>query len=157
MKRHLPPLALLAALLSAAGCGDAPRSRVHGKITLRGQPIGPATVALLDSANGSHLADLGPDGSYAADGVARGPVRVSVQQALPHVAPRPDPPARPKVGVKAGESKDASAERTAVADPPPSAAKALANPLPPQYADARKSGLAFELTEPDQEFSADLK
>ena len=85
-------------VLVVAGC-EAPRSRVHGVITHKGQPLGGAIVTFFDSTNATQTADTGPDGGYAIAGVARGPVRVSIQLPPPRPRPRPDPDPR-----KAGES-----------------------------------------------------
>lgn len=144
-----------------AGCGDYPRARVHGKLTLAGQPLTGATVIFLGRDNMTYIADLHPDGSYAVDGVPQGPVRVSVQKPPPRPAPRPIPPA----GQPGGGGK------TAQADPVDDRAKASrleaveatapakpAGPqLPARYADPKQSGLGFEVTGPDHEWSVDLK
>lgn len=139
-----------AALLS--GCGDVPRSTIHGVVKYQGKPLSNATVIFIASDNRSHLANLHPDGSYTAAGVAQGLVKVSIQAALPHVASRPEP--KLELGSKAGvgESKD-QARRTA---PPPSI-EGEASKLPALYTDPEKSGLSFELKQSDFEWSIDLK
>ncbi|OWK41739.1 hypothetical protein [Fimbriiglobus ruber] len=78
---------LAAAVFAAAlsGCGDVPRSRVHGTVKFQGKPLTGATVIFIASDNKTYLTELKEDGSFAAAGVARGPVKVSIQQALPHV------------------------------------------------------------------------
>ena len=156
--RAAASLALFAAVaLAGAGCGDYPRSRVHGKITFNGQPLTGGTVAFLGRDNMTYLADLGPDGTYAVDRVPRGEVRVTVQKPPPRPAPRPNPPAGwagDKAGADPTDDKAKASRLEAVAAPPP---KSSGPALPAKYADPGQSGLVFELTEPDQEWSADLK
>ncbi|MBX9625580.1 MAG: hypothetical protein K2X82_17370 [Gemmataceae bacterium] len=147
----------LAAL--AVGCGDYPRARVHGKLTLAGRPLTGATVIFLGRDNMTYIADLHPDGSYAVDRVPEGPVRVSVQKPPPRPAPRPNPPAG-WTGDAKGKIADpvddrAKASRLDVVEAPP--AKTSGPQLPARYADPNQSGLGFEVKGPDHEWSVDLK
>lgn len=145
-------VSLAAALAAAAvltGCGEVPRGRVHGTVTYQGKPIPEATVIFIAKDNQTHLVDLGADGSYEVSGVALGPVKVSVQQAPPRVASKADP-TRPG-------SKAAVADEKAGKELPATPPKLSLSRLPADYADAEKSGLKFDLTAPDQEWSVDLK
>lgn len=149
---------ILAALLATglvivAGCGDYARSEVHGTITFRGKPLTDATLIFLTRDNMTYPTDLKSDGTYQVSGIPQGTVRVSIQQHLPYVAPRPEPKYQVRAKANVGESKDKDEERIAPASIP----KTVSNPLPPIYADPTKSGLQFELKDSDQEWSIDLK
>jgi hypothetical protein len=139
-------VAFVAALAVLAGCGDdVPRSDVHGTVKYQGKPLGSGMVILLASDRKTHLADLKPDGTYEASGVARGRVKVSIQQLPPRPDPRPERPAK----------KAEYADEKAAANPPEF--KFTGPRIPETYADPDKSGLAFDLTEAKQEWSTDLK
>ncbi|AMV23597.1 hypothetical protein VT84_04245 [Gemmata sp. SH-PL17] len=135
-----------------AGCGgDVPRGRVHGTIKYQGKPLTGATVIFIAQDSKTHVLDLKPDGTYDVSGVALGPIKVSIQTVAPRSAVKGefDPPSSQAKGVtdeKAGK-KSSSAEVSKVAGPM----------LPARFADADKSGLSFDLKEPDQEWSVDLK
>lgn len=144
---------LVAGLVVVAGCGDYPRSEVHGTITFRGRPLGDATLIFITRDNMTYPADLKSDGTYKVSGIPQGAVRVSIQQHLPHVAPRPEPKYQSRAKANVGESKDKDEERIAPASTP----TAVSNPIPPVYTDPDKSGLKFELKDSVQEWSTDLK
>lgn len=162
MRRACAAVSLLLAAVLAGGCGDLPRARVSGKVTYAGRPIPGGSVTFFGQDNMTYLADLKPDGSYEVAGVPRGPVRVSVQQPPRRPAPRPNPPAgwvgdaaKAKLADPIDDQAKAS-RREAVAPAAPEA-KATGPALPAKYADPNKSGLSFELTQPDQDWSIDLK
>jgi Carboxypeptidase regulatory-like domain len=146
-------------VLTVAGC-DTPRSRIHGTVTYQGKPLAGAVVTFFGADHMTYMADTGPDGTYAVEGVPRGRLRVAVQVPPPRSRLRPDPDLR-----KAGDSfgKDqARAEDTAKMarlpdPPPPPKAPAPADGLPLRYRDPNTSELTVELKEPDQEWSVDLK
>lgn len=153
-------LVLLAAATAAAvvmaGCTkEVPRGRVHGTIKSNGKPLAGATVIFIASDNKTHVVDLKSDGSYEVSGVAFGAVKVSIQPVVPKSAVKgefdPPPLSSAAKGVndeKAGKSPN----------PPPEPKGSPAAPrISPQYADAEKSGLTFELKAADQEWSVDLK
>jgi hypothetical protein len=149
--RHIFFAAMGFAVIALTGCGDMPRSSIHGTVTFRGKPLSRATVIFLAKDNKTHVAKLKPDGTFAVSGVAQGLVKVSIQQDQPEVASKAPPgAASQKTGVS---DEKASARPT----PPPSHVKGTIPRLPELYADPEKSGLSFELTEPDQEWSIDLK
>jgi hypothetical protein len=139
------------AAIALAGCGkDVPRGRVHGTIKYQGKPLTDATLILIASDNQTHSAHLTKDGTFEVTGVAYGQVKVSVQPLLPRSFVKADP-----VPGKAAANKnvvDEKASFTAPEQPKTGSAR-----LPAHYTDAEKSGLSFELKEPDQEWSVDLK
>jgi hypothetical protein len=139
------------ATAALSGCGDIPRSRIHGIVKYQGKPLTDATVIFIASDNKTHLVNLKADGSFVVSGVAQGLVKVSIQLALPKVAPRPDPTAHG--GSKAGVvDEKANARR-----PEPPSTSDDDTRLPEFYTDPEKSGLTLELKESDQEWSVDLK
>jgi hypothetical protein len=150
MRFRLFAVAILA-VTALSGCNDVPRSNIHGIVKFQGKPLTDATVVFIASDNKTHLVNLKADGSFEVSGVAQGLVKVSIQQSLPKVAPRPAPSANG--GSKAGvaEAKDKAPR------PAPSSTKESGPRLPEFYANAEKSGLSLELKEPDQEWSIDLK
>lgn len=154
MRKSIAILIFFSAALLVAGCGDYPRSTVRGKITYNGKPVADATIIFLTRDNMTYTAGTKADGSYEVGNIPRGTVTVSIQQALPHIAPRPDPTPMGKAGgAGTGESKDQAARNA----PPPSEPVALKSPIPSKYMDAKQSGLQFELKDPEQEWSVDLK
>ena len=136
-----------AVALFAAGCGGSgPRARLHGSVKLAGVPVTNGVVVFVAGDNMTYLADIHQDGTYAVDGVPYGPVTVSVQQSPPRPPPRPTTPGKKSFG----EAKDAQ-----VAEESPDA-KIDGPVVPKRYSDPGQSGLAFEVKQPDQEWSADL-
>lgn len=145
-------LAATAAAVLLAGCGrDVPRGRVHGKVTLNGKPLTGATVVFVAHDGKTHVLNLGPDGSYAVEGVALGPVKVAVQADAPKVA------SKGEFDVPSSAAKGVTDEKAGKAAAPPPEPKAAPPRVSPQYANAEKSGLTFELKGADQEWSVDLK
>jgi hypothetical protein len=137
-------------VLVASGCGDVPRSKIHGTIKYQGKPLTNATVTFFSSDNMTHMAILNPDGTYTVDRVPRGKVKVCIQSDVPRPASKGNP--KPKgFGEVPAETKDGKR------DPVPEEAKATWPILPPNYNDPDKSGLSFELKEADQEWSVELK
>ena len=152
MRAIILAAAATAAVVAAGGCGaEVPRGRIHGTITHQGKAF-PGTVIFLAKDNKTHTAELKADGSFAVDGVALGPIKVSIQQPAPRYAVKGefDVPGRNTKGVtdeKAGKS-------AAQYDPQPMPSGPR---IPAQYADSNNSGLGFELTSADQAWSVDLK
>jgi hypothetical protein len=113
-----------------------------------------ATVIFLASDNKTHVAKLRPDGTYEVGGVALGAIKVSVQQDLPAVAAK----AEPRGSDSSSQEKGVKDEKAGRAPPAPVVVKGdRRGQLPAHYTDADRSGLIFELKEPDQEWSVDLK
>lgn len=143
--------AAVVAAVALSGCGDVPRSSIHGTVKFQGKPLTDATVIFIASDNKTHPVNLKADGSFQVSGVAQGSVKTSIQQALPRVAARPDP-------TFSGASKGGVVDEKASASrrgPPPS--KNSGPRLPEKYADSERSGLGFDLKQPDQEWSVDLQ
>jgi hypothetical protein len=151
MRMLLFAAAVLAAAVSS-GCGDVSRGRIHGKVTWNGKPLTGATVIFIAKDNKTHPVKLKTDGSYEVNGVAYGPIKVSIQQDLPSVASKSEPRA-------SSQAKGVADEKAGKAPPSsPIAEKSDYGPrLAASYTDAEKSGLTFEMKEPDQEWSVDLK
>ncbi len=141
----------LAILACFPGCGDGPRSRVHGKVTYLGNTVTGGTVIFLGKDNMTYVADIYPDGTYSVSGVPRGPVRVSVQQPPPRPGAKSENAPRlvPKVDP---EGKNSKAVVTEIPEPKTSGPR-----VPAVYADGNQSGLSFEVKDPDQEYNIDLK
>jgi hypothetical protein len=141
----------LVILACLPGCGDGPRSRVHGKVTYLGNTVTGGTVIFLAKDNMTYVADIQADGTYSVTGVPRGPVRVSVQQPPPRPGAKSEnaPRVIPKVDP---EGKNSKAVFTEIPEPKTSGPR-----IPAVYADANQSGLSFEVKDPDQEYNIDLK
>lgn len=147
-------------LLFCLGCG-VQRSRVYGTVRYNGRPLTGATVIFLAHDNQAYPVDVKTDGFYERSGVPRGPVRVAVQVAEPRPKPRPDPNPEdlgPKVGdnfARAAAKADDAGKLARLQEAPP--APPPGPRIPPHYSDPNRSGLSFELKEPDQEYNIDLK
>ncbi len=146
-------------VILAAGCGDVPRSRVHGKVTYQGKPVAGVTAVFLASDNSTYPVDLKADGSYEVSGVPRGAVKVSLQQAEGRPGAKSEVAlgAR-KSGVSSEESKDNQKGASRMTEPSGNPIIPVAGPrLPAVYTDPERSGLGFDLKDPDQAWSVDLK
>ena len=141
--------------VALAGCSDVPRGRLHGTVTFQGKPLTATTVIFLASDNKTHPVKLKSDGTYEVNGVALGAIKVSVQQDLPTVAAKAEAPRSGTWGQAKGNVVD---EKAGKAPPAPRTnEKGSGRQLPASYASAEKSGLSFELTGADQDWSVDLK
>ena len=144
--------AVAAAVVLIGGCGqELPRGRVHGTLKYQGKPF-PGTVIFIAKDNKTHTAELKADGSYEVDGVALGPIKVSIQQPAPRYAVKGEFDV-PNSNAK-GVSDEKAGKTAAQYDPQP---KPSGPRIPMQYADSNKSGLDFELKSADQEWSVELK
>ncbi len=140
---------LVAAAAVLTGCGDLPRGGLHGTLTFQGKPLAGATVMFFGKDNQVYRADLTKEGTYTVSGVPLGPIRVAVQQFLPSVTPRPDPPPGGPKKPEMGEARDAAWK-------PPEITAEERPRVPASYGDPGTSGLALDLVEADQEWSAEL-
>lgn len=144
----------MSSMIAIAGCGDLARGKVHGSIKFKGEPLKNSTVMFMTRDNQIYRAETKEDGSYEVEGVPLGPVKVCVQQALPSVTPRPDATPGQTAAAKAamGEKRDQKWQ------PPPSATPEQGEGrLPTKYGDPNQSGLSFEMTSADQEWSTNLE
>jgi hypothetical protein len=147
-------LAVVAALLiTTPGCGRA-RSKVHGTITYHGTPLAGGTIILVGPDNQTYPARIAKDGSYKIASVPRGQILVSVQADTPRVPPRPQPGARDSDAFAKGEM---SLDDQSKGGRPPAQPAGPTVTLPVRYNDPNQSGLTFELSLADQEYSVDLK
>jgi hypothetical protein len=143
-----PIAGALCLLLLSSGC-SAPKSRVYGTISYQGKPLTGATIVLICPDNSTSQARVRSDGSYEIASVSRGEVKVAIQ------ADKPRPPPRPRPDRSAMAAKDDQAKGAVVgARQPPEYAFAS---FPAKYGDPNTSGLSFELTDSDQDYSVDLK
>jgi hypothetical protein len=142
---------LFGVVLLIAGCGDTPRSKIHGTIKYQGKPLTNATLTFFAKDNSTHMAILNPDGTYTVDRVPRGPIKVSIQSDVPRPASKGQ--FAKGFGEMPAETKDGKRDPA----PGPAEPKATWPIVPANYNDPEKSGLSFELKEPDQEWSVELK
>jgi hypothetical protein len=124
---------LLLFLVGCQGTGS-----VAGKVTFQGKPLVYGTVLLIGSDNKSVQAQIQPDGSYSASGLAPGDVKVAVNS--------PNPKG---VAIYAGW-KDPNKK-------PPSLEVPGWFAIPQKYEDVTTSGLTVPLMSGSNEFNIDLK
>jgi hypothetical protein len=118
-------LALLAPALLLAGCAG--QGQVSGKVHYKGKPLPTGTITFYDQKNNAVSSPIGPDGGYAVEKVAAGPVKITVVTPMAIYMAGDKPPPGP---------------------PPPT--------LPTKYADANKSGLNWEVKSGSQAHDVDL-
>jgi hypothetical protein len=147
-------------LLIAAGC-SAPKSHVFGTVKYHGKPVAGATIVLMSPDNSTSQGRIRADGSYEIQSVSRGQIQVAIQADRP----RPFAAARSNNRGEAIQAHGKSAKgkqdpeeeaKMALFGSPRAIDHGLAG-FPAAYGDPNKSGLAFELKDPDQEYSVDLK
>jgi hypothetical protein len=141
--------ALIVVLLVVPGCG-VPRARVHGTLKYEGKPLGGALITFFSADNATFTARTRSDGTYQVTGFPQGTVRVSVQIPKPRPKSRPEPGSVQKANQEAGLKS--WQERKQLDDPASPRIK-----LPARYGNPETSELSFELKEPDQDYSVDLK
>jgi hypothetical protein len=152
MRRSLFVLAVALTASVAAGCSGQ-RSDVFGTVKYLGKPVKGGTIILIAPDNRTYPARIQDDGSYRVAGVPRGRIEVSVQGGQARVPPRPTPGAKGAEPASIEFEKTADKQKQAALPPPPPDG----SQIPAQYIDPARSGLAFDLTRPEQEYSLDLK
>jgi hypothetical protein len=140
-------------LVTTAGCGR-PHSKVHGVITYQGKPLKGGTIILVGPDNRTYPARIGSDGSYHIASVPRGEIHVSIQTEPPSPPPRPQPGAKDSDAFAKTASNLDDQAKGGGGQPAAPAAYIM---VPARYNDPSQSGLSFELTEADQDYSVDLK
>jgi hypothetical protein len=153
--------AAMCVVLGAIGC-SAPKSRVHGRILYKGKPVALGTVIFISPDNSTSQARIAEDGSYEIQSASRGLIHVSIQAGSRRPSPRPPPNSRAaalKAKSAPGKTKADDESKMAIVGPPRDlpATDIFPPGLSAQYGDPNKSGLSFELTNSDQEWSVDLK
>jgi hypothetical protein len=147
MYRLFIGMVLLSGVALLGGCGENfPRGKVSGKITYQGQPLTGTTMIFIGKDNMTYRAELNDQGAYSLDNIPLGQIKVAFQQALPQMPRKADPVL---TGKGASEKKDDLV--------PPSQPIMPKFQLPAQYANPATSGVSFELKQPVQEWSIDLK
>lgn len=141
---------VIVTLLVIPGCGPR-RARVHGTLKYQGKPLGGAIITFFGTDNAAFSsAPTRSDGTYQVDGVPQGTVHVSVQVPQPRPKARTEPKGVQKADQEAGLKT--SWEGKKGNDPAAPRIK-----LPAHYGNPETSELSFELKEPDQDYSIDLK
>jgi len=141
--RVLPAVALLA----LTGCGGG--STLSGKVTYQGRPVVSGSVIVLNADGTAHSGVIHHDGSYAVEGVGRGPVRIGVLSPDPARAKsilkkeEPPPPADKPGAAKAGHPKTRPGTGGWV-------------PLPHALGDPEKSGVTCDVNASHVEFDITL-
>lgn len=122
-------------LLALAGCGGKVGT-VSGKVTYRGQEVPAGLVTFYGPDNSVLRARINPDGTFTAERVPAGEVRVSVDVPQPPPVPRtpavPGGPVDPRVGLPTV-------------------------PIPRRYADPNSSGLVLTVHSGAQNYPIELK
>jgi hypothetical protein len=127
----------LVAGLAGPGC-DPGTGSLSGTVQHDGKPVVLGTVTVVDATGRPYSGAIQPDGRYVVNNVPVGPVKIAVAS--------PDPKGDPE-DPKPGPSDDGS--------PPP---KKVAGwrPIPAHYADAKTSGLTFDLKRGPNSLDIDL-
>ena len=140
---------------ASSGCAK-PRYRVHGTVRFDGKPVAHGTIIFLAD-NQTYPVRLQADGSYQSPLIPAGHVLASVLGDDPKVPPRPQPGAKDVDQLANEQIKTDDAAKQGGKVPP------LAHPslptnsmVPKKFANPNQSGLAFDLTTADQEYSLDL-
>jgi hypothetical protein len=133
-------VALFALVLS--GCSQ-PKAMVTGKVTYRGEPVPSGTVAFFGPGDQVASAPLRPDGSYAASGVPRGLVKVTVT--TPPPGPSPEQLANNPMVQERRRGRNVA----------PVVEKTVS--IPTKYSLPGTSGLSLTVTEGSQPFDIVLK
>jgi hypothetical protein len=123
-------------LLGTLGCGSQ-FATVEGIVTVDGKPANKGSVIFSGAGNRSAAGTIMPDGSYVAENVPVGEVRVSIMQMIGGPA-RPGP-------FKAPGSDDASP-----------AAPAKPMPIPNKYKNVETSNLTYTVTSGANEIDIQL-
>src|SRR5262249_30124242 len=71
-------LGSLVVMLALAGCGGG-TGTLTGKVTLNDHPVGGGTVTFFSPGKGNVVADIHEDGSYTAENLPAGDVKVAVE------------------------------------------------------------------------------
>jgi hypothetical protein len=140
-------------VVSLCGCAS-PRGRLHGTVRHQGKPLTGATIIFLASDNQTYPVRLAPDGTYQVASLPQGHIRVSIQVDEPRIPPRAAPaPGKAEDTLAAAREKDDDAAKQGRK---PSATATEAPNLLARYTDPNQSGLEFDLTGADQDYSPDL-
>jgi hypothetical protein len=90
-RRLVPAVFLVLLALALSGCGQR-KGKLTGKVSYKGEEVPFGTVAFYGTGDAVSSAPIGPDGTYEANGVPLGEVKVTVT-----TPPPPDPQAAEKM------------------------------------------------------------
>jgi hypothetical protein len=129
---------------ASSGCGGngATTATVQGTVTYRGAPVPAGRVSFFGPNDQVASAVINADGSYEAQNVPLGPVKVAVTTPLP-------PP--PEIQKMAKEGKRRFGKGNVIQAP------ANVVPIPAKYTDPAKSGLGLTVIQDSQPFLIELK
>jgi hypothetical protein len=110
MNRFLLPVATLALLLLANGCGKSNPStaEVSGKVLLGEKLLHSGTITFVDSQKKERSTGISPDGSYRVNRLAVGPARITLvtHSSTPFITKElPGPPRTTAYEVRRGEQE----------------------------------------------------
>ena len=143
-------LLLVAGIAGIAGCGGT--GNVSGKVYLQEAPVTSGNVFFYQKGSNSVTAPIGADGSYRAENVPTGTVKVAI---LPEPGGGGAVNAK-AVGMMKGMQKTVGKEQAAVADIA-AAKKSVAFTIPEKYQDAEKSEITVTVSKGDNSFDIKLK
>jgi hypothetical protein len=134
---------LLLLVFANSGCGSAPAgSVVNGTVTYKGEPVPAGKVSFYGPNDQFASVLINEDGSYEAENVPLGAVKVAVSTPLP-------PP--PEIEKAAREGKRRFGKGNVIQTPQRVVS------IPSKYSDPGKSGLSLTVTANAQVFNIELK
>ena len=152
------------ALLFSFGCsGNAPRAKLTGKVTYKGQPVKGGTM-LFQFENGQVATALAPDGTYSLSDLPLGQVRVSIETETYNPAGTKPVYGRAAAGEADARNKQQNSRAVAAGKAPEGGAVAtaanggLGGPnaeelaklyvkIPPKYTNEKTSGLLYDVVQ----------
>jgi hypothetical protein len=140
MPRRFLPLFLTAFACASLGCGGT--GNVSGKVYLQDSPVTSGNVFFYRQGSNSVTAAISPDGSYRAENVPTGTVKVAV---LP--LPKGSKLDAKAAGMMKGMQKTVGKEQTPVGEAP--TGKIVTFTIPENYQDPEKSGLTVSVSRGD--------
>jgi len=135
---HRSRFVLAALACAAAGCGGT--GNVSGKVYFQDSPVSSGSVYFFRPGSNSVSVPIGADGSYHAENVPTGTVKVAV---IP-VSGGPQVDAK-AAGMMKGMQKTVAKDQAAVGEVGGAKKKAVKFSIPDQYQDPEKSGITVSI------------